>query len=508
VNKYFEYESDRTIDSVLISRYYFYIYGDNGVVAMNLRTQYSYKDTTSILDSLDITIDDKGAVSTDSLYYIHTDHLGSYCAITNKTKQVKQRNWFDPWGNYPIRYDTINWKKPVPVIIEIPAFPLTCRGFTGHEHYPDFKIINMNGRLYDPVIGKFFSPDKYVANSSFTQDFNRYSYARNNPLMYTDPDGEFLWIPIVIGAAFGMIQGAMIGHANGAKGGELAAYIIGGAAIGAVSGLAGGAVAGAIGQSAFLGAGIVGASVGGAVSGAISGFGYTAMAGGNPLDGMWKGAVSGFAGGLVGSSIGGGVGAFFGGATSGAVGSALNGGRGEDVVKAALFGGTVGLGAFHLQQAMSYGVYKHQGGTWNYRQHYKASVAIQRSLAWGKEISGWITNDDIVGLAVGGKNGKVGTTNRPDNAIGAFHTHTRNTQSTIEWQSPTDLRKNANFDVDYVIGWKNMYKYDPSTHPLPSYYNTNQYTDDYLTLHVNPGLLTPYNYNFNRFPFYWFYFGH
>jgi hypothetical protein len=49
----------------------------------------------------------------------------------------------------------------------------------------------MNGRLYDPVIARFFSPDKYVANSSFTQDFNRYMYARGCPLMYTDPDGEF-----------------------------------------------------------------------------------------------------------------------------------------------------------------------------------------------------------------------------------------------------------------------------------------------------------------------------
>ena len=43
---------------------------------------------------------------------------------------------------------------------------------------------NMNGRLYDPVIGRFFSPDKYVANSSFTQDFNRYTYCLNNPLKY------------------------------------------------------------------------------------------------------------------------------------------------------------------------------------------------------------------------------------------------------------------------------------------------------------------------------------
>ena len=126
------------------------------------------------------------------MYYIHTDHLGSYIALTNDVKQVRQRNRFDPWGNYQPIYDTVYIKKPPHFIVEN-NFPLTCRGFTGHEHYPYFKIINMNGRLYDPVIARFFSPDKYVANSSFTQDFNRYSYARNCPLMYTDPDGESIF---------------------------------------------------------------------------------------------------------------------------------------------------------------------------------------------------------------------------------------------------------------------------------------------------------------------------
>ncbi|MDR2972271.1 MAG: RHS repeat-associated core domain-containing protein, partial [Bacteroidales bacterium] len=70
-------------------------------------------------------------------------------------------------------------------------FTLTARGFTGHEHYPELKIINMNGRLYDPVIGRFFSPDTYVQNPGFTQSFNRYSYCLNNPLKYVDPSGEF-----------------------------------------------------------------------------------------------------------------------------------------------------------------------------------------------------------------------------------------------------------------------------------------------------------------------------
>ena len=63
-------------------------------------------------------------------------------------------------------------------------------GFTGHEHLPEFGLINMNGRLYDPVLGRFLSPDNYVQAADLTQSFNRYSYALNNPLMFTDPSGE------------------------------------------------------------------------------------------------------------------------------------------------------------------------------------------------------------------------------------------------------------------------------------------------------------------------------
>lgn len=47
----------------------------------------------------------------------------------------------------------------------------------------------MNGRLYDPLIGRMLSPDNYVADATNTQDYNRYSYVANNPLKYTDPSG-------------------------------------------------------------------------------------------------------------------------------------------------------------------------------------------------------------------------------------------------------------------------------------------------------------------------------
>lgn len=63
------------------------------------------------------------------------------------------------------------------------------RGFTGHEHLPWFNLVNMNGRLYDPVVGRMLSADPYVQMPDNTQSFNRYAYCLNNPLVYADPTG-------------------------------------------------------------------------------------------------------------------------------------------------------------------------------------------------------------------------------------------------------------------------------------------------------------------------------
>ena len=48
----------------------------------------------------------------------------------------------------------------------------------------------MNARLYDPVLGRFLAPDPVVTDPSCSLDFNRYMYARNNPMLYTDESGE------------------------------------------------------------------------------------------------------------------------------------------------------------------------------------------------------------------------------------------------------------------------------------------------------------------------------
>ena len=50
----------------------------------------------------------------------------------------------------------------------------------------------MNGRVYDPVIGRFLSPDPHVQFQARLISYNRYTYVENNPLRYTDPSGYFL----------------------------------------------------------------------------------------------------------------------------------------------------------------------------------------------------------------------------------------------------------------------------------------------------------------------------
>ncbi|MCC6252954.1 MAG: hypothetical protein IT238_10880 [Bacteroidia bacterium] len=54
----------------------------------------------------------------------------------------------------------------------------------------EFGLVNMNARLYDPVVGMMLSPDNYVQNPSNTQNFNRYAYCYNNLLAYIDSDGQ------------------------------------------------------------------------------------------------------------------------------------------------------------------------------------------------------------------------------------------------------------------------------------------------------------------------------
>jgi hypothetical protein len=54
----------------------------------------------------------------------------------------------------------------------------------------------MNGRIYDPLLGRFLSADPYIPDFFVLQAYNRYSYVYNNPLSLSDPSGHW---PVLTG---------------------------------------------------------------------------------------------------------------------------------------------------------------------------------------------------------------------------------------------------------------------------------------------------------------------
>ena len=113
-----------------------------------------------------------------------SDNLGSWVTITDANGIAEQQMSFDAWGN---RRDPQTWAN----YTNNDAFeePMFDRGFTGHEHLYSFGLVNMNGRMYDPVMSSFLSVDRYVQNPWSAQGFNRYAYCMYNPLRYVDPTG-------------------------------------------------------------------------------------------------------------------------------------------------------------------------------------------------------------------------------------------------------------------------------------------------------------------------------
>lgn len=121
------------------------------------------------------------------LHYIHKDHLGSWTTISDSHGEIEQENHFDAWGN-----------------CDNEDHLLFDRGYTGHEHIKGMRLINMNGRLYDPVTSSMLSPDNNIQLPDFTQNLNRYSYCLNNPLNYIDPDGNsFIGTSLALYLVFG-----------------------------------------------------------------------------------------------------------------------------------------------------------------------------------------------------------------------------------------------------------------------------------------------------------------
>ena len=125
----------------------------------------------------------------ESIEYLHRDHLGSVEAITDENGNQLQLQAYDPFGERREEDWTGTITQTTLDTLLANANKRTSRGYTGHEHLDRTGIIHMNGRIYDPQLGRFLSPDPIVQVPTNSQSWNRYTYVFNSPLSFTDPSG-------------------------------------------------------------------------------------------------------------------------------------------------------------------------------------------------------------------------------------------------------------------------------------------------------------------------------
>ncbi|MBI3621122.1 MAG: RHS repeat-associated core domain-containing protein [Nitrospirae bacterium] len=243
--------------------------------------------------------DDRIAMRTSAgdFNYYHTDHLGISTIITKGNDptpsdpspkgSVTQTLLYEPYGKIRASTSTVD----------------VHHKFTGQERDDSTGLDFFQARYYSPGMHRFISPDSIVPSYADPQSLNRYSYVRNNPVLYTDPSGHIFGIDdaIIIATVVAMAKAAVVSAAisatvnvavAAATGGDIGKAAVSGAISGAILGPTG-VGAGMVTNAALK---MVIYAAGGAAAGAAS----SAATGGNVGMSAAIGAVSGLTFGVVG----------------------------------------------------------------------------------------------------------------------------------------------------------------------------------------------------------------
>lgn len=116
-------------------------------------------------------------IDSSGAYYFHQDHLGSTTVVSNAIGNAVagESAEYKPFGGFRVALDST----------------VSNYRFTDQEFDPESNLYYYDARYYDPIIGRFVSADTVIPDYTDPQSLNRYSYVKNNPLMYVDPTGNF-----------------------------------------------------------------------------------------------------------------------------------------------------------------------------------------------------------------------------------------------------------------------------------------------------------------------------
>lgn len=161
----------------------------------------------------------------DDVKYYHRDHLGNGELVTGADMNVIAQRFYTPYGELveevlqreqnattsvlmALDIDSDDYMRELhdnndvlpedtsylfAALFSSPEYNRDFRGFTSHENIKELGLVNMNARLYDPVIGRLVSADSIIPDISQPLAYNRYAYVRNNPMTYRDPSGHSWW---------------------------------------------------------------------------------------------------------------------------------------------------------------------------------------------------------------------------------------------------------------------------------------------------------------------------
>jgi RHS repeat-associated protein len=178
--------------------YYSNAEGDNGTEAtiyvgglFEIETtlgQTHYKHFVQVPGGTQIIYDLQSTLGTQ-ISYITADHLGSGNLLLNSAGATLINESYSAYG---FRRSN-NWSGPLPTNSNDygTIASTTRRGYTEafHEMLDNLNLIHMNGRVYDPAIGRMLSADPTVGTIGSSQSVNPYAYVINQPTVYIDPSG-------------------------------------------------------------------------------------------------------------------------------------------------------------------------------------------------------------------------------------------------------------------------------------------------------------------------------
>lgn len=154
-----------------------------------------YALLTGVILTLSFSV--TSAQATEKVTYFYTDAQGTPLADADAQGNITATFDYRPYGSQTIG--------------SAPTGP----GYTGHVNDPDTGMVYMQHRYYDPTMGRFLSVDAVHPATGDLTSFNRYSYVGNNPIMRTDPTGDYICNGS--GRQCGKIRTALATTANAAK---------------------------------------------------------------------------------------------------------------------------------------------------------------------------------------------------------------------------------------------------------------------------------------------------